>query len=52
MPDNKYLETIEWLFQQFPAYHKIGAKAYKPDLTNCLRLCDLPRHILKILENV
>ncbi len=41
MPDNKYLETIEWLFQQFPAYHKIGAKAYKPDLTNCHRLCEL-----------
>ena len=41
MPDNKYIETINWLFQQFPAYHKIGAKAYKPDLTNCLRLCEL-----------
>ena len=41
MPDNKYIETINWLFQQFPAYHKIGAKAYKPNLTNCLRLCEL-----------
>ena len=41
MPDNTYLNTIEWLFKQFPAYHKIGASAYKPDLTNCLRLSEL-----------
>ncbi len=41
MPVNSYSETIDWLFQQFPAYHKIGAKAYKPDLDNCLKLCAL-----------
>jgi len=34
----KYIETIDWLFKQFPAYHKIGASAYKPDLTNTLKL--------------
>ncbi len=41
MPDNNYSNTIEWLFNQFPAYHKVGASAYKPDLTNCLRLSEL-----------
>ncbi len=37
----KYNETIDWLFKQFPAYHKIGASAYKPDLTNTLKLSEL-----------
>ena len=37
----KYFETIDWLFKQFPAYHKIGASAYKPDLTNTLKLSQL-----------
>ncbi len=29
-----YSETIEWLFQQFPAYHQLGAQAYNPGLKN------------------
>lgn len=29
-----YSETIEWLFQQFPAYHNLGAQAYNPGLKN------------------
>lgn len=29
-----YSETIDWLFQQFPAYHNLGAKAYNPGLKN------------------
>ena len=37
----KYNETIDWLFKQFPAYHKIGVAAYKPDLTNTLKLSQL-----------
>lgn len=36
-----YVETVEWLFQQFPAYQKIGANAYKPDLHNVEKLCAL-----------
>jgi dihydrofolate synthase/folylpolyglutamate synthase len=35
-----YSDTLDWLFQQFPAYHKIGAKAYKPSLDNCIRLAE------------
>ncbi len=34
-----YEESINWLFEQFPAYQKIGAVAYKPDLSNTLSLC-------------
>lgn len=34
-----YGQAIDWLFEQFPAYQKIGASAYKPDLGNTLDLC-------------
>lgn len=34
-----YQETIDWLFQQFPSYQNIGAKAYKPSLENIEKLC-------------
>jgi dihydrofolate synthase/folylpolyglutamate synthase len=30
----KYKETIEFLFSQLPAYHRIGKAAYKDDLSN------------------
>lgn len=53
MQNSSYTSTIEWLFQQFPAYHKIGAKAYKPDLTNTLKLCELfnnPHFKLKFIH--
>jgi dihydrofolate synthase / folylpolyglutamate synthase len=35
-----YSSAIEWLFQQFPSYQAIGAKAYKPDLGNILELLE------------
>ena len=34
-----YQESVDWLFDQFPAYQKIGVSAYKPDLNNVLELC-------------
>ena len=34
-----YQVAIDWLFEQFPAYQKIGLAAYKPDLSNTLSLC-------------
>lgn len=34
-----YQKTIDWLFQQFPAYQHVGISAYKPDLDNVLALC-------------
>lgn len=35
-----YQESVNWLFEQYPAYQKIGISAYKPDLDNVLELCD------------
>lgn len=35
-----YSESIEWLFKQFPMYQQVGKKAYKPDLSNTIALCD------------
>jgi dihydrofolate synthase/folylpolyglutamate synthase len=33
-----YLETLEYLFNQLPAYHRVGKAAYKGDLNNTLAL--------------
>ena len=33
-----YSETIDWLFTQLPMYQRIGAAAYKVDLSNTLKL--------------
>ncbi len=33
-----YSETIDWLFNQLPMYQRIGAAAYKVDLSNTLKL--------------
>ncbi|MCR5036043.1 MAG: bifunctional folylpolyglutamate synthase/dihydrofolate synthase [Bacteroidales bacterium] len=35
-----YVETTNWMFNKFPMYQKIGAKAYKPDLGNIVELLD------------
>ena len=35
-----YQDTLEYLFNQFPQYQKIGVKAYKPDLSNIYSLCN------------
>jgi dihydrofolate synthase/folylpolyglutamate synthase len=36
-----YDHQLEWLFNQFPAFQKIGATAYKPTLENTKKLIDL-----------
>ncbi len=33
-----YSETIDWLFAQLPMYQRVGAAAYKVDLSNTLKL--------------
>lgn len=35
-----YQETIDFLFHQLPMFSRIGAAAYKKDLTNTIRLCN------------
>ncbi|MBA3648656.1 MAG: bifunctional folylpolyglutamate synthase/dihydrofolate synthase [Chitinophagales bacterium] len=36
-----YEEAVQFLYQQLPMFSRIGAAAYKKDLTNTLLLCDL-----------
>jgi dihydrofolate synthase/folylpolyglutamate synthase len=36
----QYPEAIDYLYSRLPVFHRIGAKAIKPGLTNILRLCD------------
>ena len=35
-----YRETLDFLYAQLPMYHRIGAAAFKKDLTNTLALCE------------
>lgn len=45
-----YNETLQYLFTQLPMFTRVGASAYKADLTNTLELCallDNPQHKFK-----
>lgn len=35
-----YQEVLDYLFNQFPQYQKIGGKAFKPGLENIQKICD------------
>ena len=35
-----YEEAVQYLYQNLPIFQRVGASAYRPDLTNTLRLCD------------
>ncbi len=39
-PAMTYRETLDFLYAQLPMYHRIGAAAFKKDLTNTLALCE------------
>lgn len=39
-----YKETLDFLYSQFPAYHRIGKAAYKNDLNNTLALDEYFKH--------
>lgn len=39
-----YKETLNYLFEQLPMFHRIGAAAYKADLDNTHRLMDELKH--------
>ncbi len=36
-----YQQTLDYLYQQLPMFHRIGAAAFKKDLTNTLALCEI-----------
>ena len=39
-----YGQTLDYLYQQLPMFHRIGAAAYKGDLNNTLDICKLLNH--------
>ena len=48
-----YAETIEYLFSRLPMFSRIGAAAFKKDLTNTLKLCeflDIPQDKFKSIH--
>lgn len=48
-----YAETLDYLYSALPMFHRIGAAALKPDLTNTIRLCDAlgnPQHAFKSIH--
>ncbi len=52
-PNNIYLSEINWLFQQFPSYQVMGAKAFKPTLDNSwkiMQLLDSPQKKVKCIH--
>lgn len=40
MIDQKYKETEAYIFEKLPMFSRIGADAFKKDLTNIIRLCE------------
>ena len=36
-----YLQTLDYLFARLPMYYRIGVAAYKADLDNTIKLCNL-----------
>jgi dihydrofolate synthase/folylpolyglutamate synthase len=38
--NKQYQETVEFLFSNLPMYQRVGALAYRKDLTNIVKLCD------------
>ena len=48
-----YQQTLEYLYSQLPMFSRIGAAAYKADLTNTILLCDAignPHHKFKSIH--
>lgn len=40
----KYKQTISYLYEQLPMFHRIGAAAYKADLNNTHAICSILGH--------
>jgi dihydrofolate synthase / folylpolyglutamate synthase len=36
-----YQQTVNWIFEKLPMFHRIGAAAYKADLNNTLKLLEI-----------
>jgi len=45
-----YQQTLEYLYTNLPMFQRVGSSAYKKDLTNTVKLCDIlgnPQHSFK-----
>lgn len=49
---SSYSETVDYLYKQLPDFQKIGAAAYKPDLTNTLALLKTLGHPEKKIQTI
>ena len=47
-----YEQTLSYLFGQLPMYQRVGKAAYKGDLTNTIKLCQLLSNPEKKLKTV
>lgn len=47
-----YRQTLEYLYEQLPMFHRIGAAAYKADLNNTYAICELLNHPEKKIKSV
>jgi dihydrofolate synthase / folylpolyglutamate synthase len=47
-----YSETLSYLFEQLPMYHRIGAAAYKANLDNTIALCEMLNHPEKEFKSI
>ncbi len=47
-----YRQTLEYLYNQLPAFQRIGAPAYKADLSNTYALCELAGNPQRQLRTV
>ena len=48
-----YPQTVDYLFKKLPMYSRVGAAAFKKDLTNTIRLCEAlgnPQHQFKSIH--
>ena len=51
--NNSYKEIVEFLYNQYPVYQKHGKKAYKPDLNNIKKICEIlgnPQEFIKTIH--
>jgi dihydrofolate synthase/folylpolyglutamate synthase len=47
-----YPETVEYLFSRLPMFSRIGADAFKKDLTNTIRLCEAVDNPQKKIKSI
>ncbi|MBC7864083.1 MAG: bifunctional folylpolyglutamate synthase/dihydrofolate synthase, partial [Bacteroidia bacterium] len=47
-----YSATLNYLYEQLPMFHRIGAAAYKADLDNTLAICKFLKHPEKKFKSV